>query len=211
MVLALAVVIIAEPVRVGSGSMAPTFHAGDQVLVEKLGRRAHHPHRRDVIAFHVPGSSGLLIKRVVAVAGDSVGLADGVLVVNGRQLHESFVDYNLVDATYFGPVQVPPRTVFVMGDNRSDSVDSRRFGAVPTKDVVGRVVMRIWPPGVRLRHATRIPNPATHSPKSPVYTRSRLLAAPDGRVSSPPATREAHEPQAGRQRPVRRARRRGDR
>jgi signal peptidase I len=146
LVMALAVVIVAEPVRVGSGSMTPTFHAGDQVLVEKLGRRAHHPHRRDVIAFHVPGSSGLLIKRVVAVAGDSVGLADGVLVVNGRQLRESFVDYNLMDATYFGPVQVPPRTVFVMGDNRSDSVDSRRFGAVPTKDVVGRVVLRIWPP-----------------------------------------------------------------
>jgi signal peptidase I len=87
----------------------------------------------------------LLIKRVVAVAGDSVGIADGVLTVNDKPMRESFVDYNLMDATYFGPVHVPSRTVFVMGDNRSDSVDSRTFGPVPVSDIVGRVLLRIWP------------------------------------------------------------------
>jgi signal peptidase I len=83
---------------------------------------------------------------VVGVAGDSIGIADGVLVVNGKPLRESFVDYNLTDATYFGPVHVPAGQVFVLGDNRSDSIDSRTFGPVPADDIVGRVVARIWPP-----------------------------------------------------------------
>jgi signal peptidase I len=145
LLVAITLMVLAEPVRVSSNSMSPTYHSGNQVVVQKFGARAHHPHRRDVIAFHVPGSSELVIKRVVAVAGDSVGIADGVLTVNGKLLHESFVDYNLMDATYFGPVQVAPGTVFVMGDNRSDSVDSRTFGPVPVNDIVGRVVLRIWP------------------------------------------------------------------
>jgi signal peptidase I len=145
LLVAFTLIVLAEPVRVSSNSMSPTFHSGNQVLVQKFGTRANHPHRRDVIAFHVPGSSELVIKRVVAVAGDSVGIADGVLTVNDKPLRESFVDYNLMDATYFGPVHIPPGTVFVMGDNRSDSVDSRTFGPVPVNDIVGRVVLRIWP------------------------------------------------------------------
>lgn len=143
---ALTLVLLAEPVRVSSNSMSPTYHSGNQVLVQKFGTRAHHPHRRDVIAFHPPGSSELVIKRVVAVGGDSVGIADGLLVVNGTPLREAFVDYNLMDATYFGPVHVATGTVFVMGDNRSDSIDSRTFGPIPVKDIVGRVILRIWPP-----------------------------------------------------------------
>lgn len=144
--LALTLVFVAEPVRVSSDSMSPTFHSGDHVLVQKIGARAQHPHRRDIIAFHLPGSSELLIKRVVAIAGDSVGIADGVLVVNRHPLREAFVDYNLMDATYFGPVRVPANAVFTMGDNRSNSFDSRRFGPVRTNDIVGRVFARVWPP-----------------------------------------------------------------
>lgn len=147
-VLAVLVVVtlmfVAEPVKISSDSMAPTYRVGDQVIVAKVG--SHQPQRRDVIAFHLPGSSDLLVKRVVGVGGDSVGIADGVLTVNGRALRERFVDYNLVDATYFGPVRVPRGTVFVMGDNRSNSIDSRRFGPVPVADILGRVVLTIWPP-----------------------------------------------------------------
>ncbi|MDQ2750746.1 MAG: signal peptidase I [Actinomycetota bacterium] len=146
LLVALTLIFLAEPVRVSSSSMSPTFHSGNQVLVQKFGGRAHHPHRRDVIAFHVPGTSGLVVKRVVAVGGDSVGIADGVLTVNGTPVPESFVDYNLMDATYFGPIEVATGTVFVMGDNRSDSVDSRTFGAISVDDIVGRVVLRVWPP-----------------------------------------------------------------
>jgi signal peptidase I len=144
--LGLTLFLVTEPVRVRSSSMIPTLRSGDQILVMKWGHRAHHPHRRDIIAFHAPHSSELLIKRVVGVAGDTVGIADGVLVVNRKRVHESFVAYRLTDSTYFGPVRVPAGSVFVMGDNRSDSVDSRSFGPVPLSRIVGRVVLRIWPP-----------------------------------------------------------------
>jgi signal peptidase I len=146
LLVAFTLLFVAEPARVSSNSMSPTFRAGDQLLVQKFGGRAHHPRRGDVIAFDLPGTSDLVIKRVVGLAGDSIGIADGVLVVNGKPLRESFVDYNLTDATYFGPVHVPAGRVFVLGDNRSDSIDSRTFGPVPADDIVGRVVARIWPP-----------------------------------------------------------------
>ena len=61
-------------------------------------------------------------------------------------MDESYVDANLVDGDYFGPVVVPPGRVFVLGDNRSESIDSRRFGPVPLSSVTGRVLRRIWPP-----------------------------------------------------------------
>ncbi len=115
-------------------------------MVDKISARAHVPYRRDVIAFRLRGSDSLIIKRVVAIEGDTVGLDDGVLVVNGNRIQEAFVDYNLMDATYFGPVTVPAGSVFAMGDNRADSIDSRRFGAVPTSDIIGRVMFRLWPP-----------------------------------------------------------------
>ncbi|MDX6301721.1 MAG: signal peptidase [Nocardioidaceae bacterium] len=86
----------------------------------------------------------LMIKRVVAEAGQRVGIADGVLVVAGHHVHENYVDPATVDGTYFGPVEVPRGSVFVMGDARAGSVDSRIFGAVPRTAIVGRVVRRLW-------------------------------------------------------------------
>jgi len=134
----------AEPMRVSSGSMAPTYLEGDQVLVAKLGARSGDPARGDVVAFHRPGTGELMVKRVVARAGQEVGIEDGVLVVEGRQVTEAYVDHATVDGTYFGPVRVPHGTVFVMGDARANSVDSRTFGAVPVDAVVGRVVTGLW-------------------------------------------------------------------
>jgi signal peptidase I len=136
---------VAEPFRIPSQSMEPTLAPGDQALVDKLS--GHSPHRGDLVAFHAPRTDEVLLKRVVAVAGDTVGLEDGVLVVNGRRIREPFVDYPSIDSVYFGPVRVRAGTVFVMGDNRANSEDSRDFGAVPTDRIIGRAVARIWPPG----------------------------------------------------------------
>jgi signal peptidase I len=137
---------VAEPIGVPSASMAPTLTPGDSVLVNKLSYRFGEPRRGDVIVFHRPGSGELMLKRVVAVAADRVGIEDGVLHVDGHAVRETYVDHRLVDSVYFGPVRVPPASVFVMGDQRSNSIDSRAFGAVPRSRIVGRVDLRIWPP-----------------------------------------------------------------
>jgi signal peptidase I len=81
------------------------------------------------------------------LAGDRVGLEDGVLVVNGRRVREGYADPEAIDSVYFGPVTVPAGRVFVLGDNRANSQDSRDFGAVPTKNIMGRAIARVWPPG----------------------------------------------------------------
>jgi signal peptidase I len=138
-------IFVAEPFRIPSESMQPTLEPGDQALVDKLS--GHHPKRGQLVAVHSPRNGGeVLLKRVVAVGGDTVGLEDGVLVVDGRQVREPFVNHKAIDSVYFGPVKVRPGTVFLMGDNRANSEDSRDFGAVPTSNIIGRAVARVWPP-----------------------------------------------------------------
>jgi signal peptidase I len=140
----LCALLLAEPMRVSSGSMSPSYDRGDEVLVAKLGFRAHGPRRGDVIVIHAPPGGELMIKRVAAVGGDDIGIADGVLIVNRRRVEEPYVDQARVDGTYFGPVRVPPKSVWVLGDARAGSVDSRTFGAVPLDAVVGRVLVQLW-------------------------------------------------------------------
>lgn len=144
-ILVLVGLVVLEPVRVSSSSMHPTLEAGDHVLVVKVTPRLRAPARRDVVVLHAPGDATLSVKRVVAVGGDTVALEDGALVVDGIPVPEPEVDASGVDSVYFGPVTVPLGTVFVLGDDRGVSVDSRRFGPVPIGDVVGVVVVRLWP------------------------------------------------------------------
>jgi signal peptidase I len=135
---------VAEPFRIPSESMAPTLEPGDQALVTKLGGA---PARGDLVAFHAPRTGEVLLKRVVAVGGDSVGIEDGVLVVNGRKQREGYVaDPDAIDSVYFGPVTVAKGSLFMLGDNRANSEDSREFGAVPADRVIGRATARVWPP-----------------------------------------------------------------
>jgi signal peptidase I len=136
---------VAEPFRIPSESMAPTLEPGDQALVTKLGGA---PDRGDLVAFHAPRTGEVLLKRVVAVGGDNVGIEDGVLVVNARRQREAYVaDPDAIDSVYFGPVKVAKGSLFMLGDNRANSEDSRDFGAVPADRVIGRATARVWPPG----------------------------------------------------------------
>jgi signal peptidase I len=139
---------VAEPMRIPSDSMRPTLQPGDQVLVDKLAYRGGAmPHRGDLAVFHDPRTGEILLKRVVAVGGDEVGLEDGVLVVNGRRPVEPYADQKSIDSVYFGPVTVRQGSFFVLGDNRANSEDSRAFGSVPTSSLIGRARARVWPPG----------------------------------------------------------------
>jgi signal peptidase I len=144
--LVLARAFLAEPFRIDSGSMLPTLRPGDQVLVEKRAYRGGLPRRGDLVVFHAPRTGAVTLKRAIGLPGDTVAIEDGVLVVNGHRRHESYADPDAIDSVYFGPARVPPRSVFVLGDNRADSIDSRRFGAVTQRSLIGRVAVRLWPP-----------------------------------------------------------------
>ena len=136
-----------------SSSMVSTLNIGDRVLVNKLSYDLHDVNRGDVIVFTRPASlSGGpddpkdLIKRVIGRPGDTVQSRDGKVYVNGRVLEEPYLQKGVVTDGMDEPVTVPEGHVWVMGDNRGDSADSRVFGPVPEDTIVGRAFMRMWPP-----------------------------------------------------------------
>jgi len=142
---------IIEPRFIPSLSMFPTFEVGDQLLVEKVSKVNRPYQRRDVVVFHPPeayveltGNTEALIKRVVAVAGDSVEVKRKLLYVNGEAQEEPFTnekpDYTLEK------VLVPKGMVLVLGDNRNYSFDSHIWGFLPERNVIGRAVVKYWPP-----------------------------------------------------------------
>ena len=133
-----------QPIRVHADSMLPTLHSGDEVVIDPVTLVLRAPHRGELVVANSP-NGGLVVKRVAAIGGDTVGIEDGVLVVNGKERREQYVDYPSIDGVYFGPVDVPRGAVFLLGDNRGNSEDSRDFGAVPDDEVIGRVLVRIWP------------------------------------------------------------------
>lgn len=134
-----------------SESMVPTLERGDRVLVNKLSYKLHDFHRGDVIVFRAPpgvGRQGIhdLIKRVVGLPGETVEGVDGRILVDGRQLEEPYLPKGLRSKT-FGPVQVPPEELWVLGDNRPGSEDSTFFGPIKQSSVVGRAFVLVWPLG----------------------------------------------------------------
>jgi signal peptidase I len=129
-----------EPLDVSSPSMEPTLAVGSTVLVDKLTPRWDPIGIGDVVVFTSPEDGTDTVKRVVAVGGQTVSLDDAVLHVDGVAVHEPQVDLSRIDGTWFGPVTVPDGSVFVLGDSRGVSIDSRTYGAVPLDDLEGRVV-----------------------------------------------------------------------
>lgn len=135
---------VAEPMRVRSDSMAPSLSSGAVVLVDRISLTLREPRRGEVVVAADPRTGESIVKRVVAVGGDSVGIENGVLVVNGVSVVEDYIDNHNMDGFYFGPDAVPAGHVFLLGDNRSTSEDSRAFGPVSVDDVAGRVLVTLW-------------------------------------------------------------------
>lgn len=129
-------------VRVESSSMSPTLDAGDLVLV---ARGAGELHRGDVVVVRHPDTGERLVKRAVALGGEAVRIDDGILVVDEVAVCEPAIDPDRIDGVFSGSVTVPAGEVFVLGDDRRDSVDSRDFGPVSVDDVLGHVIARAWP------------------------------------------------------------------
>jgi signal peptidase I len=129
-------------VRVESGSMAPTLDVGDLVFVEGDPGGVQ---RRQIVVVPDPATGERLVKRVAAVGGDRIRIDDGVLVVNDDPVCEPTIDPDRIDGVFVGTVTVPRGEVFLLGDDRRDSVDSRDFGTVAETEVLGRVIGRFWP------------------------------------------------------------------
>ncbi|MGC6476902.1 MAG: signal peptidase I [Ilumatobacteraceae bacterium] len=136
---------------VEGSSMYSTLETGDRVFVNKVSYRLHDPNRGDVVVLHeIRGTTERdLIKRVIAVGGEEVEMRSCEVRIGGQLLIEPYLDPTVVTPGNcggdFGPIAVPEGTVFVMGDNRAGSQDSRTLGPVLLDDIVGRAFVVFWP------------------------------------------------------------------
>jgi signal peptidase I len=164
---------LAQAFYIPSASMEPQLRATDRVVVSRLSYRLHEPRRGDIVVFPSPAVAppdegfvvGLLndvlesvalrdpgerelIKRVVGLPGELIQGKDGSVYIDGRRLVEPYLPPG-TPTSDFGPIDVPEGTVFVLGDNRTNSHDSRfpDIGPIPIDSIVGRAVARVWPPG----------------------------------------------------------------
>jgi signal peptidase I len=142
-------VFLLQAFYIPSRSMEPTLHIGDRVLVNKLSYRMHDINRGDVVVFERPpgeetGDIKDLIKRVIGLPGDTISSVDGRVAINGTFLDEPYLPDGTVTDNLPETV-VRPGMIFVMGDNRGDSRDSRYFGQIDQDLVVGRAFVRVWP------------------------------------------------------------------
>jgi signal peptidase I len=154
--LALALLIKAflfQAFYIPSESMLPTLEKNDRVLVNKLSYKLHDVNRGDVVVFEAPeGENGVkdLVKRVIGLPGEEVAFREGIVHIDGQPLDEGYLaEGTITSQTCNVPAQVtvPPNSVWVMGDNRQASKDSRCFGPIPEGDIVGRVFFKMWPLG----------------------------------------------------------------
>jgi signal peptidase I len=144
-----------------SESMKPTLNVGDRVLVNKMSYRLHDVNRGDIVVFETPpkakdanGEIKDLVKRVVALPGETLETRAGRVFINGRPLEEPYLENgtktcapnsNPTNCADIGAMKIPEDHVFVMGDNRTASKDSRFFDPIEESSIVGRVFVRIWP------------------------------------------------------------------
>ena len=157
---------VAKPYRIPSSSMEPTLHCAkpgawcqgrfsDRVIANRLAYRFGDPERGQIVVFEAPpgadacgtGDGGsAFVKRLIGLPGERVSERDGVVYVDGRRLHEPYVDPASRDHQTGSWPAIPPGRYFLMGNNRAHSCDSRTWGTVPRGDLVGPVLLTYWPP-----------------------------------------------------------------
>ena len=135
---------LAQATQVLGQSMEPNLHSSQRVVVEKVTYRFFHgPRRGDIVVIDLPGQTEMLIKRVVGLPGETIEVRSGKVYIEGEQTDETWT-VNPGGSNY-GPQTIPPLYVFVMGDNRGASNDSRSFGPVLIDHIVGHAWFSYWP------------------------------------------------------------------
>jgi signal peptidase I len=155
---------VINPYRIPSSSMEPTLHCAepaagceasfsDRVLACRFCYRLWSPKRGDIIVFNTPpqaerecGSGGVFVKRLIGLPGETWSERAGYVYIDGKRLDEPYVKPDRRDGETHGPVEIPPGHFFMMGDNRSGSCDSRRWGTVERGELIGKVIATYWPP-----------------------------------------------------------------
>ena len=159
---------VVNPYRIPSSSMEPTLHCAqpasgcearfsDRVLANRFIYHFRDPRRGEIVVFDTPdaarikcGAGGTFVKRLIGLPGETVEVrlkaGEGYVFINGKQLREPYIEPDRRPTEAFGPVKVPPNSYFMMGDNRSQSCDSREWGTVPRGNLIGKVFATYWPP-----------------------------------------------------------------
>ncbi len=155
---------VVNPYRIPSSSMEPTLHCArpgagceahfsDRVLADRLIYHFRGPHRGEVVVFTTPplakircGAGGTFVKRVIGLPGETWAERNGAVYIDGKRLKEPYIKFDRRDFQTHVPVKIPPRSYFMMGDNRAQSCDSRVWGTVPRNNVIGEVFLTYWPP-----------------------------------------------------------------
>lgn len=157
---------VVNPYRIPSSSMEPTLHCArpesscearysDRVLANRFIYHFRSPARGDIVVFKTPRrksscttreGSQTFVKRLIALPGETWEQRDGFVYINGKRLVEPYVTPDRRDQSTYPPRRVPEGTYFFMGDNRSQSCDSREWGTVPRKNIIGEVFFVYWPP-----------------------------------------------------------------
>ncbi len=140
---------VAEARYIPSGSMLPTLEINDRLIIDKLGYRFQDPRRGDIVVFSPTEQlrtqyTEAFIKRIIGLPGETLEVRDGVVFVNGQALKEKYI---AEEPQYtWGPETIPEDHFLVLGDNRNNSFDSHYWGFVPRDHIIGRAVVRFWPP-----------------------------------------------------------------
>jgi signal peptidase I len=155
---------IVNPYRIPSSSMEPTLHCArpgagceasfsDRVLACRICFDLVGPKRGDIVVFKTPaiaklrcGEGGTFVKRLIGLPGDMWKESDGTVYIDGKKLDEPYIQSGHEDANSYPARKIPKGQYFFMGDNRASSCDSREWGTVPRKNLIGKVVATYWPP-----------------------------------------------------------------
>jgi signal peptidase I len=141
----LGVRVLVQNYKVEGFSMEPTLDDGQYLLINKVGLHFHQPERGDIIVFEYPlDTSKSFVKRVIGVPGDTIEVRDQQTIVDGKMLKEPYI--SSPENGFYPRTVVPPGEYFVLGDNRNNSSDSRAWGMLPEKDVIGEAWVSYWPP-----------------------------------------------------------------